>query len=342
MRFSLGYVDRVTEKIQELNSIFTSYKIGATCLAYRESNNYCFYNVRLHPRTRVKDLEKYSNEIGLALRVSGKPSITLVPEEGCVRLEFFKSQAKKINLFDLFVNKGLPSGGLFCLLGQTIKGEKLWFDLVQAPHLLVAGSTGSGKSTLLHTLLANLINYHDVQLYLMDPKNIEFCTYAISLDREIHISSSYNDCLIMLDNLVQIMEQRYELLRDSTKLENLPYIVIMIDEFSDLILQDIDFQFYNRLCKLAQKCRAARMHIILGTQRPSVDIISGTIKANFPARIACKTASGVDSKVILDTVGAENLMGKGDSFIRLNSGGLQRFQVAYTDAVEVCKYFGNL
>lgn len=329
------------EKTQELNAIFSAYKISAICLGYQESNNYCFYNVRLNPRTRIKDLEKYSNEIGLALRVSGKPSITLVPEEGSVRLEFFKSQAKKINLFDLFTNKDLPSGGLFCLLGQTIKGEKMWFDLAQAPHLLVAGTTGAGKSTLLHTLLANLLNYHNTKLYLMDPKNIEFCYYQNKLDRDMQICSTYNECLLMLDELVQIMEQRYELLRDSTKLQTLPHIVIMIDEFSDLILQDKEFQFYGRLCKLSQKCRAARMHIILGTQRPSVDIISGTIKANFPARVACKTASGVDSKVILDTVGAENLMGRGDSFLRLNGGNLQRFQVAYTDAPEICKYFGK-
>lgn len=330
------------EKTQELNAIFSAYKISAICLSYQESNNYCSYNVRLNPRTRIKDLEKFSNEIGLALRAPGKPSIALIPEDGAIRLEFFRNQAKRVDLFDLFTNKKLPKTGLFCLLGQTIKGENLWFDLAQAPHLLIAGTTGSGKSTLLHTLLGNLLNYHEVKLYLMDPKNIEFCEYADKIERNIQVCNNYTECLHMLDNLCEIMEKRYELLRNKSALESLPYIVIMIDEFSDLILQDKDKQFYEQLCRLAQKCRAARMHIILGTQRPSVDIISGSIKANFPARIACKTASGVDSKVILDTVGAEHLVGRGDSFLRLSGGTLQRFQAAYTDANEVCKYFGKL
>lgn len=328
------------EKTQQLNSIFSAYKISAICTDYQENNNYCFYNVRLNPRTRIKDLEKFSNEIGLALRAPGKPSIASVPEDGIVRLEFFRNQAKRIDLFDLFTNDNLPSG-LFCLLGQTIKGQKLWLDLAQAPHLLVAGTTGSGKSTILHNIIGNILNYHSAKLYLMDPKNIEFCPYGDNIEMDLHVVSKYTDCVFMLDKLVSIMDRRYELLRTGIEIERFPYIVIMIDEFSDLILQDEDKQFFNKLTKLAQKCRAARMHIILGTQRPSVDIISGSIKANFPARIACKTASGVDSKVILDTVGAENLVGMGDAFLRLNGGNLLRFQAAYTDSTEVCKYFGK-
>lgn len=329
-------------KVRELNALFLAYKISAICLDYHESSNYCSYNVRLNARARIKDIEKFSSEIGLALRLPSKPSITLVPEDGTVRLEFFKKQGKRLDLFDMFTNDNLPAQGLFCLMGETIKGEKLWFDLAQAPHLLVAGTTGSGKSTVLHTILANMINYHRAKIYLMDPKNIEFGPYGDNIKSDLQVVSSYSDCLSMLDKLVQIMERRYELLRSGVEIERIPYSVLIIDEFSDLILQDVDKLFHEKLSKLAQKCRAARMHIILGTQRPSVDIISGSIKANFPARIACKTSSGVDSKVILDSVGAENLVGKGDAFLRLNGGALQRFQAAYTDHSEVCKMFGNL
>lgn len=330
------------EKTQELNALFSAYKISAICTGYQQNDNYCYYNVRLNARTRIKDLEKYSNEIGLALRAPSKPSITLVPEDGTIRLEFFRQQTKPIKLFDLFTNDALPERGLFCLLGQDILGKRMWFDLAQAPHLLVAGTTGSGKSTLLHTIIANLLNYHGAKLYLMDPKNIEFCQYGDKITRDLQVVSNYDECVNMLDKLVKVMEKRYELLRTGIEIERFPYIVVVIDEFSDLILQDTDKQFYERLCKLAQKCRAARMHIVLGTQRPSVDIISGSIKANFPARIACKTATGVDSKVILDTVGAENLVGRGDAFIRTNGGALQRFQSAYTDSTEICNIFGNL
>ena len=137
------------------------------------------------------------------------------------------------------------------------------------------------------------------------------------------------------------MERRYELLRSGLDAVNLPNVVLIVDEFADLIIQDKDNQFYTKLCKLAQKCRAAKINIILATQRPSVDIINGTIKANFAARIACRVASHVDSKVILDASGAENLIGNGDALLRDGTRYLERFQVAYTDAHEVCNIFGE-
>jgi S-DNA-T family DNA segregation ATPase FtsK/SpoIIIE len=118
-------------------------------------------------------------------------------------------------------------------------------------------------------------------------------------------------------------------------------IVVIIDEFADLIMQDKANMFHDLLCRLAQKCRAARIHIILATQRPSVNVISGIIKANFPARIACRVASHVDSKVILDASGAENLLGKGDAMVRDNFRQNERFQIAYTTPQEVVKYFGE-
>jgi S-DNA-T family DNA segregation ATPase FtsK/SpoIIIE len=115
----------------------------------------------------------------------------------------------------------------------------------------------------------------------------------------------------------------------------------MIDEFADLIMQDQEQRFYTKLCMLAQKCRAAKISIVLATCRPSVNIINGTIKANFSARIACRVASHVDSKVILDASGAQNLLGNGDAMLRDSLRHMERFQVAYTSAAEVCTYFGE-
>lgn len=328
------------DKIQQINSIFRSYKILAACKDYKEANNYCYYDVTLEPRARVKDIERYSTEIGLALKKYGKPSIKLLSELGIVRLEFFQNNSYIINLFDYFYKIKPPEGNLQCLMGQNIQGDRLWLDLTTSPHMLVSGTTGSGKSTILHTIIANLLNYYDTKIYLMDPKNIEFCEYPEFIKNDLYLASTYNTCLSMLENLCAIMESRYELLRQKNCPENLPYIVIVIDEFADLILQDINFEFYNLLCKLSQKCRAAKMHIVLATQRPSVDVISGTIKSNFPVRIACKVASGVDSKVILDVGGAENLFGKGDTIIKNNLGVLERFQAAYSSPEEIKKYFG--
>ena len=106
-------------------------------------------------------------------------------------------------------------------------------------------------------------------------------------------------------------------------------------------MQDKEYQFHDKLCRLAQKCRASRISIILSTQRPSVNVVSGAIKANFPARIACRVASHIDSKVVLDSVGAENLLGHGDALIRDNYRFIERFQIAYTNSTEICNYFGD-
>jgi S-DNA-T family DNA segregation ATPase FtsK/SpoIIIE len=146
--------------------------------------------------------------------------------------------------------------------------------------------------------------------------------------------------MFFLDMLIDTMEERYAMMRSGKPVTDFPYILFMVDEFADLIMQDKDDLFFMKLCRLAQKCRAARISIILSTQRPSVNIINGAIKANFPARIACKVASHVDSKVILDVTGAENLLGKGDALLRDNFRHMERFQVAYTDAAEVSKFFG--
>jgi len=325
------------EKVNEINSIFKSYKILAHCTDYNEINNYYYYDIRLEPRARIKDIEKFSSEIGLALKSYAKPSINLLSELGILRLEFFRNFQQNINLFQYF-DQYIPPGELSCLLGEGIQGNKVWVDLAKAPHMLVAGTTGSGKSTILHSIIANLLLYHNAKICIMDPKNMEFSQYAECIKKDMYVMSTYNSCLLMLDKLCSIMESRYELLRQKNN-SYLQPMVIIIDEFSDLILQDKDNEFYTKLCKLSQKCRAAKMHIILATQRPSVDVISGVIKANFPVRISCKVASGIDSKVVLDTVGAERLFGKGDSFLKNNVGKLERFQAAFTSSEEICNFF---
>jgi DNA segregation ATPase FtsK/SpoIIIE, S-DNA-T family len=255
-------------------------------------------------------------------------------------LEFVSPRENPLMLLDYFTNEDVPQGGVICLLGQTVDGKKLWMDLAQNPHMIVAGTTGSGKSTLLHNLVANIQHYNDCVLCLIDPKKIEFNDYEDRL-RNCKVFYTYDDTIDILDSLLELMEERYSMMRTGHLPEEFPYVVMVIDEFADLIMQDRDDQFFNKLCRLAQKSRAARICIVLATQRPSVNIINGAIKANFPARLACRVASHVDSKVILDATGAENLLGKGDALIRDNFRFLERFQVAYTTSTEVCQYFGK-
>jgi DNA segregation ATPase FtsK/SpoIIIE, S-DNA-T family len=323
----------------QFNQILNSFGIKAHCLQFRQVDNYVYYDCKLQPSAKVKDLLKFSDEISLALKKPCKPSMKVLHELGVVRVEWALPREKPLRLFDYFTNDCIPNGDIVCLLGQRVDGEKVWMDLLQNPHMLIAGTTGSGKSTLLHNIIANVFNYNDAMLVLMDPKRIEFAQYEKIRGTQVY--HTYDQSLEVLSNLIQIMEDRYDKIRQGWNPHDLKPILLIVDEFADLIMQDKGDMFYERLCRLAQKSRAARISIILSTQRPSVNFVNGAIKANFPARIACKVASHVDSKVILDTVGAENLLGKGDALLRDNFRHMERFQVAYTDATEVCKYFGE-
>lgn len=327
------------EPVQQFNSILKSFKIKAECVSYHKSDNYTYYDLRLMPNCKVKDVQRYSDEISLALKTPCKPSVKILHEQGVVRLEFASPRTGTLNLFDYFTNTDIPSGEIRCLLGQTVDGRHMWMDLAANPHMIVSGTTGSGKSVLLHNIIANLLNYNDVELTVVDPKRVEFSEYKNRISN-MRVLYTYDEAVVLLLGLIKDMEFRYELMRKGKPASQLKSKVVIIDEFADLIMQDTSNIFYESLCRLAQKCRAAKIHLILSTQRPSVDIINGTIKANFPARIACRVSSHVDSKVILDAPGAENLLGKGDALVRDASRFMERFQIAFTTAKQVCEYFG--
>ncbi|MFC1633668.1 DNA translocase FtsK [Planctomycetota bacterium] len=199
-------------------------------------------------------------------------------------------------------------------------------DLVELPHLLIAGTTGSGKSVFLKTLIASIM-YHltpnEVRLVLVDPKRVEFGVFASSLLSACKIITDFEEVPPVFDALVAEMEVRYELL-EAAGASNIrqynagvpsekrqPYIVAVVDEFADLIMQKVD-GFEDAIVRLAQKARACGIHLVLATQRPSTDVIKGLLKTNIPGRIALSVASKVDSRIILDVSGAENLTGNGD------------------------------
>lgn len=330
------------EHIDRLNEILHSFHIKGNCVNFKRSDNYFYYDIALEPKGKVRDIQRFSDEISMALKTPCKPSVKVKHEEGVVRLEFVTRRDEPLKLFSYFVvDEDVPTGDLICLLGQDTSGNRIWMDLSKNPHMIVAGTTGSGKSTLVHNIIANLLNYNSVYMYLIDPKGIEFSDYEKYKIPNAEVGYTYRDAIMALDSVLYAMEYRHEVLRKGQSLENVPYIVLIIDEFADLIMQDKDSVFYTKLCQLAQKCRSAKISIILATQRPSVNVIDGTIKANFPARISCRVASHVDSKVVLDAVGAENLFGRGDALLRDNTRYLDRFQVAYTDSLEVCRFFGK-
>jgi DNA segregation ATPase FtsK/SpoIIIE, S-DNA-T family len=331
------------DKTENLNNILTSFKVDAKCISYQKIRNISLYDLKLEPGTRIKDLDKFSNEIALAMLARAAPIIRLIPELGIVRLEVVDDDPQKISFFSEAKLIKNMTGSVPMYLGSSVNGENIVVDFAKNPHLLIAGCTGSGKSTLLHLIIANALGLPDAKIYLIDTKNIEYCEYS-KLDKKISIANSYEEALNMLDFLYSEMEFRFSIIRDKslsvkffgTSQKDFPQILFIIDEFADLIMQDRDKVLYKSFCRLTQKCRAAGIYCVCATQRPSVDVLSGSIKANFPARISCQVASSIDSKVILDVSGAERLSGNGDAIIKNYNYNYKRFQAAYTTAEEVC------
>ena len=254
-------------------------------------------------------------------------------------------------------------------LGKTIANETFILDLTKMPHLLIAGATGQGKSVGLNTILCSILykkHPSEVKFILVDPKKVELTLYN-KLEKHFLAKMPGDDDAIITDtkNVVQTlkslcleMDRRYELLKKSevrniqeynekqkqtaTKEGHLPYLILVIDEFADLIMtagKEIEIP----IARLAQLSRAIGIHLIIATQRPTTNIITGTIKANFPTRIAFRVIQGIDSKTILDTVGANQLIGRGDMLIS-NGSNLSRIQCAFIDTPEVEKlanFIGN-
>ncbi len=328
------------DNIDNINGILKAFKISAECTNFMDFKNAFFYDLELKPGTRLSQLEKYASEIALALKSNSKPRFEVMSAQGIVRCEFVKKRNETIELFKLGRSIPRPEGNLTCLLGETLQGEPIWMDITKNPHMLVAGTTGSGKSSILHSIIANMLLYPNVDLYLIDPKNIEFFKYQSI--KKIKVAFNYDDSVDMIESLCVEMDNRYHRIRtENLDISTMNYIVLVIDEFADISLQDTSGRFYMSLCRLAQKSRAAGIHIICATQRPSVNIIDGAIKANFPARLACKVATGVDSRVVLDATGAEALLGAGDAIINSSQYNMVRFQAAFVSADKVCKYLNK-
>ncbi len=232
------------------------------------------------------------------------------------------------------------------LMGADIKGAPVIADLAKMPHLLIGGTTGSGKSVGLNTFILSLIaakKPSEVKFVLIDPKKIEFSGYNNQKYLYAPVITETAEAVAVLAYLAEEMDKRYGLFAENmsknladynrTADEKLPYIVCVIDEFADLMALDKNVE--KDVMRLAQKARAAGIHLILATQRPSVDVVTGVLKANFPTRLAYKVASTADSRTILDATGAEDLIGRGDSLFLAADGNLIRLHGAYVPDSEI-------
>lgn len=317
-----------------LDQILKDFDITAQCIDVFKHRHFIYYDLKLEKNARVSKIIRCSTEIALALKTKTSIIVNPIPAKGLVRLRSTFLDPEIINLNALLENNTTPKNSILpCLLGETDEGNSFWMDLAQNPHLLMGGSTGSGKSTLLHNIIFNLLNVKNTNVYLVDTKKVEFSLYKEN-SRIKSIAQNYNDTIDILKYLVNIMNSRYDFMSKNniSPTDVLPFskIVLIIDEAADLMLHKKKAnEFENLLLKLAQQARAAGIYIILATQRPSVDVITGLIKSNFPARISCKVVSKFDSNIILDEFGAENLLGKGDAMVKLPNGQVFRLQIAY-------------
>lgn len=317
---------------------------------------------------KISSIRNLADDIARSLRATGVRIIAPMPGRGTVGIEVANRERQMVTMRTVISSRRFQDtkAELPLALGCTINNDVYIADLAKMPHLLVAGATGQGKSVGLNAIITSLLfckKPSELKFVLIDPKMVELSLYSEiekhylarlpGDDQEVVITDVANKSLPVLSSLCVEMEERYQLLKNArvraVKEYNekfldgrlnpadghrfMPYIVVIIDEFADLIM-NVGKEVEKSIARLAQKARAIGIHLILTTQRPSTDVVTGLIKANFPARIAFKVSSGVDSKTILNTTEAERLIGMGDMLI-FDRSELVRVQCAYTSEKEV-------
>jgi DNA segregation ATPase FtsK/SpoIIIE, S-DNA-T family len=315
----------------QLNSILNAFKIGARCVEFHQIRNFSLYDIKLRDGTRIKELEKFSDEIALSLHAKSKPLFKPCPDLGVLRMEICHSAATTIDLVSELEKLGKLEGAMPFYLGNASNGQDVIVDFVNNPHLLIGGSSGSGKSTLISTILTNALCRSNIEVDLVDTKGVEFEDFRIYFPN-LKIANTYEKAYSLLVELNDDMEIYYKYLREKTDTKDhyRPYRLLIIDELADLMMMDGGGNLYELLLKLSQKSRGAGIHIVLATQRPDANVLKGAIKANFSARIALHCASAANSRIILDEEGAQSLSPRGDAIIKNYNHNSQRFQIAHS------------
>ena len=343
-----------------------NYKIGISSISATIGPTITLYEIVPEAGVRISKIKNLEDDIALSLSALGIRIIAPIPGKGTIGIEVPNQNPATVSMkaviaSDKFQNSDMELPVAF---GKTISNETFVADLTKMPHLLMAGATGQGKSVGLNAILASLLykkHPAQVKFVLVDPKKVELTLFnkierhflAKLPDSEEAIITDTKKVINTLNSLCIEMDQRYDLLQNAQcrniveynkkfiarKLnpndghKHLPYIVLVIDEFADLIMT-AGKEVETPIARLAQLARAIGIHLIVATQRPSVNVITGIIKANFPARIAFRVTSKIDSRTILDAGGADQLIGRGDMLISLGSE-LIRLQCAFIDTPEV-------
>ncbi len=351
---------------EQIVTTLQNYKIDVTKIKATIGPTVTLYEIVPAPGVRISRIRSLEDDIALSLAALGIRIIAPIPGKGTIGIEVPNRKTQIVSLKEVLISEKFKrvKMDLPIALGKTIQNEVFVVDLARMPHLLIAGATGQGKSVGINTILMSLLykkHPSQIKLVLIDPKKVELSLYsmlekhflAFLPDEEEPIVTETAKVVQTLMSLCVEMDQRYDLLKKAKvrhirEYNNkfvkrslnpekghrfLPYIVLVIDEFADLIMtagKEVELP----IGRLAQLARAVGIHLIIATQRPSVNIITGVIKANFPARLAFKVTSKIDSRTILDTGGAEQLIGRGDMLLSTD-GNVVRLQCAFIDTHEV-------
>jgi S-DNA-T family DNA segregation ATPase FtsK/SpoIIIE len=310
------------------------------------------YELQLAPGTKVGKVAALKDDLAYALATTEIRILAPIPGKQAVGVEVPNLSPNIVTLGDIYDELPTSASPLSVWLGKDISGASVWADLARMPHILIAGTTGSGKSGCINTMLCSILlraTPDELRMILVDPKRVELGLYESIPHLLTPVVSSPKAAAAVLANVLTEMDKRYERMsiaraRNLPELNRvllergeqpLPYLLIVIDELADMMMvspQEVE----DAVIRLAQKSRAVGIHLVLATQRPSVDVITGMIKANVPSRIAFAVSSQTDSRVILDTSGAESLLGQGDMLFKpLGTSRLQRLQGAFVTEEEI-------
>lgn len=336
----------------QLLEALAHFKIEAKVIGMVAGPHITRYELRLAPGIKVGKVAQLKDDLAYALAAADIRILAPIPGKQAVGIEVPNARRRIVHLGDIYQAPPEDWSPLTVWLGKDVAGRAIGADLAKMPHLLVAGTTGAGKSACVNAMLSSILlraTPHEVRMVLVDPKQVELTHYDSIPHLLTPVITSPKQAAVALQNLVREMEQRYgamalartRTLKDLNKVRAtrdqppLPYILCVIDELADLMMvapADVE----DSIIRIAQKARAVGIHLVLATQSPRVDVITGMIKANVPSRIAFAVSSQTDSRVILDQNGAEALLGMGDMlFSPVGSSRLQRIQGAYIDEPQI-------
>ena len=367
--------NELEENKNKIVTTLQNYKIEISKIRATVGPTVTLYEIVPAPGVRISKIKNLEDDIALSLAALGIRIIAPIPGKGTIGIEVPNSKPQMVSMRSLIASKRFQESNaeLPIVMGKTITNETFTFDLAKLPHLLVAGATGQGKSVGLNAIIISLLykkHPSQIKFVLVDPKKVELTLYnrierhflAKLPEEEDAIITDTSKVVSTLNSLCIEMDERYELLKNAhcrniieyngkfvarklnpeNKHRFLPYIVVLIDEFADLIMT-AGKEIEQPIARIAQLARAIGIHLIVATQRPSVNVITGMIKANFPARIAFRVLSKIDSRTILDTSGADQLIGRGDMLITTGQD-IIRLQCGFVDTPEVdevCTFIGE-